>query len=168
MRSPDTLVPHLGEDGHTKVLLTGFINKANEFLIGDWAGVWTNSREGERQQSKPCIPPVYIAQRVEIQAWDSTQDHSCPWTPEQQAHSQTQPSMLGEREVPYSRGDCLLTWLWGQPHCQVFLVRQEVSTGLGTERQALSTAEGLGTQHKAEGDRADAAMVHLLTLLPPP
>lgn len=87
--------------------------------------------------------------------------------PKHQAHIQTQPSMLGEREVPHSRGDCLLTWLWGQPHCQVFLVRQEVSTGLGTERQPLSTAEGLGAQHKAEGDRADAAMV-LLILLPPP
>lgn len=70
--------------------------------------------------------------------------------------------------MPHSRGDCLLTWFWGQPHRQVFLVRQEVSTGLGTEKQLLSTAEGLGAQDKPEGDGADVAMVHLLTLLPPP
>lgn len=115
----------------------------------------------------PAYPQAIQPQEERYKLGTATQDHSCPWTPEQQAHIQTQPSMPGEREVPHSRGDCLLTWLWGQPHCQVFLVRQEVSTGLGTERQTLSTAEGLGTQHKAEGDRADAAMVHMLTLLPP-
>lgn len=103
MRSPDTLVPHLGEDRHTKVLFTGFINKANEFLIGDWAGAWINSREGERQQSKPSIPPSVQPQEKRYKLGTATQDHSCPWIPEQQAHIQTQPNMLGEREVPLTR-----------------------------------------------------------------
>lgn len=118
-------------------------------------------------RANPAYPQSVQPQEERYRLGTATQGHSCPWTTKQKAHIQTQPSTLGEGEVPHSRGDCLLTWLWGQPDRQVFLVRQEVSTGLATERQPLSTAECMGAQHKAEGDRADAVMVHLLTLLPP-
>lgn len=69
MGSPAIPALHLGEDGHAEVLLTGFINEANKVLVGDWSGEGMNGRAGERQQSKPCIPPGLYSPEMRDTGW---------------------------------------------------------------------------------------------------
>lgn len=66
--------------------------------------------------------------------------------------------------MPHSRRDSLLTWLRGQPNCQVLLVRQKVSAGLGTKRVIPDISSSLGPQHEAELMQPQCACPLLLPL----